>query len=227
MQSQTSLAFVLRRKPFRDNSLLLDVFTEQQGKMTCVVRYNKRQSSRIKAILDPFRLLEVTWRGSGQVMTVVTAEEKRRYPLKSGSLVKATYATEVLLRGLWEGQASVELFFFYRRLLWQLAHQDNPALLQQFEWLFLYEQGIAPNLETDDLTHQALQAQQVYRFQPQQGLFPQESHSMGIPISGHLLIALRNYEQLPETYWQESRQVLDQLIAIQLNGKALYSRRLI
>lgn len=221
-----SLAFILRRKPFRDNSLLLDVFTQQHGKISCIARYNKRHANRIKATLEPFRLLDMSWRGSGQVFTLVNAEERRRYPLKAGAIIKATYATEVLLRGLWEGDAQPDLFFYYRRLLWLLAQQDTPTHVQQFEWLFLHSQGTSPNLETDDITHQAIQAEQNYVFHPQHGLQAKQNHVSGIPISGHLLIALREYETLPESYWQESRWVLDQLIQTQLNGKTLYSRQL-
>ncbi|MEZ5479485.1 MAG: recombination protein O N-terminal domain-containing protein [Thiolinea sp.] len=68
-------AYILRRNPFRDNSLLLDCFHESAGRLSIVARFSKRQGNRIKGMLEPFRLLDLYWSGSGEVHTLRHAEE--------------------------------------------------------------------------------------------------------------------------------------------------------
>ncbi|MGB0846523.1 MAG: DNA repair protein RecO [Thiolinea sp.] len=238
--SSPSLTYILRRNAYRDNSLLLDCFNEYEGRITVVARFSKRQSNRIKGMLEPFRLLDMRWSGKGDVHTLVHAEEKRRYALKQGALVQATYANELLLRAFQPGEGDADLFAHYRRILHHLeGGADLPALMQ-FELAVLAVCGYELNLWQDDATQAALQPELNYHFQPERGLLPlharfdaeQESLSCdapqnGVLISGELLIALRYPEVVPAEQWQVLRRVLDQMLALLLNGKTLYARQLL
>ncbi len=124
MLPELSPAFILRRNPYRDTSLLLDMFTLDAGKITCVAKFGQGKNSRSKGMLEPFRQLEASWTGRGEVFTLFNAEEKRRFPLKAAGLVRAVYANELLLRALWQHQPQPELFAQYQQTLFRL---ENPA----------------------------------------------------------------------------------------------------
>lgn len=224
-----SLAFVLRRKPFREQSLLLDLFTESHGKITCIAKYSKAQADRLRAIFEPLRLLEVRWRGRGEVFTLFDVDEVQRFSLKNAALVQGTYATEVLLRGLETGQALPDLFQLYHTLLEVLHQQPNTSLLNQFELFFLEQHNQVLNFETDDVTGEVLNPQQMYRFHPDHGVVPASTvtREKGFNISGRLLCALRQPDTLTPDQRQELRKVLDQMMYYHLNGKSLYARQLL
>ena len=58
-----SFAYILNRRPFRDTSLLLDIFTEDFGRICCVARPAKKRGKIVKAHTEPFRYLHLQWIG--------------------------------------------------------------------------------------------------------------------------------------------------------------------
>jgi hypothetical protein len=66
-----------------------------------------------------------------------------------------------------------------------------------------------------------------YRFLPDRGLAPDQAESLGVPLSGALLIGLRTPASLTQALQHELRQVLDRLFSLLLQGKVLHARRLI
>lgn len=224
---ELSPVFVLRSNPYRDTSLLLDLFSRDAGKITCVAKFSKGKGTRTKGILEPFRLLEASWTGRGEVFTLFQADETYRYPLKQGNLVRAVYINELLLRSLWQHQPQPELFAQYQQTLDRLANPADVMALPLFELEVLASAGYQLNLWQDDATGQAIHLQRRYRFRPEHGLYPDEGEGKGIPLMGSLLIALREPESMNTEQRLELRQALDHLLQALLNGKTLNARRLI
>lgn len=242
MSNTPSLTYILRRNAYRDNSLLLDGFNETEGRITLVARFSKRQTHRIKGMLEPFRLLDARWSGRGEVFTLNHAEEKRRYALKGAALVQATYLNEVLLRVFQPLQPLPELFSYYRRLLHELQQGGNLPAVMQFELAVLATCGQALNLWQNDKDGAAIQPELNYHFQPERGLWPlypatdqqsalppdpSQAAQRGVLISGELLIALRNPLELPDLQLRALRGVVDRMLSLQLDGKTLYARQLL
>ncbi len=225
-----SYAFVLRRNAYRDNSLLLDLYTENEGRIAAIARYTKKQSTRIKGMLEPFRLLDARWSGRGDVFTMAQTEEKRRYVLKQKALIQATYINELLLRVLQPQQAMPEIFLLYRQTLQALQHGADSLSLMCFEWALLEVAGYSINLWEDDVQGVAIQSSQSYCFHPERGitvLGDDVADPQDTLISGNLLIALREPELLSLFQQQELRAVLDRLWRILLQGRKLYARPLL
>lgn len=221
-----SAAFVLRRNPFRDNSLLLDLFTEEEGRLSAVVRYSKRQSARIKGMFEPFRLLDCSWNGRGEVVTLRQTEERQRYPLKQAALLQATYLNELLLKGLLVHQTHPELFLHYQQSLADLTQQSSARVLLAFELRLLDVFGL---YLPDIVSGVAVDAALNYTLHPGQGLQVStlQGQDQGIKIPADLLLALQNPETLRDHHWQALRLVVDQLWGRLLPGKTLYARRLL
>ena len=180
------------------------------------------------------------WSGKGEVHTLFHADEKRRYSLKHGALIQATYANELLLRIFQDGQGVAELFVRYRHLLHHLEDGADLTALMQFELALLALCGYELNLWQDDATQAALQPEINYHFQPDRGLLPLHNKSpgqqamlstqraqSGVLVSGELLIALREPGKMQHEHWQQLRGVLDLMLSLQLNGKKLYARQLL
>lgn len=222
-----SPVFILRRNPYREHSLLIDLFTLEAGRITCIAKFSKGKGTRSKGMLEPFRLLEASWTGRGEVLTLQQAEEKHRFALKQYSLIQGIYLNEILLRSLWPHQPQPELFKHYQTVLRQLVKQPNAIAVALFELAVLAAAGYVLNLQHDDLTGEDIKAQMRYRFLPEQGLAPDNAQANGVPISGELVQALRQPEMLSLTHYQELRAVLDHLFQWLLKGKPLHARRLL
>ena len=221
-----SPAFILRRNPYRDTSVLLDLFTLEAGKITCVAKFGQGKNSRSKGMLEPFRQLDASWTGKGEVFTLFNAEEKRRFPLKAAGLVRAVYANELLLRALWQHQPQPELFAQYQQTLFRLENPADVLALPLFELDVLAMAGYVLNLWHDDAEGHDIELGMRYRFRPDHGLYADVGEGKGVPISGNLLIALREPEAMNPAQRLELRHTLDYLIQMLLKGKTLNARKL-
>ncbi|WGZ96339.1 MAG: DNA repair protein RecO [Candidatus Thiothrix putei] len=219
-------AFILRRNPYRDTSLLLDMFTRDAGKITCVAKFGQGKGTRSKGMLEPFRQLDASWTGKGEVFTLFNAEEKRRFPLKAVGLVRAVYANELLLRALWQHQPQPELFAQYQQTLFRLENLADVLALPLFELDVLAMAGYVLNLWHDDAEGHDIEPAMRYRFRPDHGLAADMGEGKGVPISGNLLIALREPEAMNPDQRLELRHTLDYLIQMLLKGKTLNARKL-
>ncbi|TXH70711.1 MAG: DNA repair protein RecO [Thiothrix sp.] len=223
-------AFVLRRNNFRDNSLLLDLLTQDEGRISAVARYSKKQAARIKGMLEPFRLLDASWTGRGEVFTLTQTEEKGRYRLQQGALVQGLYLNELFLRTFQTQQPIPELFQRYREVLHTLQAGENLPAVMLLELELLASCGYSLNLWQDDHEGAAILEGISYRFRPEFGLVSADellAEPNDTLISGALLVALRTPEQMPLIAWRELRLVLDRLWRVLLKGKTLYARQLL
>ena len=226
MLSELSPAFILRRNPYRDTSVLLDMFTLEAGKIACVAKFGQGKNLRSKGMLEPFRQLEASWTGRGEVFTLFNAEEKRRFPLKAVGLVRAVYANELLLRALWQHQPQPELFAQYQQTLFRLENTADLLALPLFELEVLAMAGYVLNLWHDDATGHDIDPMMRYRFRPDQGLCADAGEGKGVPIAGDLLIALREPQAMNGAQRLALRHTLDYLIQMLLKGKTLNARKL-
>ena len=135
--------FVLHSRPYRETSLLLDVFSEQAGRLTLVANGVRRPRSFLKGILQPFTPLFLEWRGRGSLQTLQKAEPiSLALPLFGGSLYSAFYVNEILCRVLDVNTPYPHLFFDYLNALRELAQNTDPQIpLRRFELALLTHLG--------------------------------------------------------------------------------------
>ncbi len=67
-------AYVLHGKPYRDTSMLMEVFTLEHGRIGLVARGVRSAKSRLRGLLQPFRPLLISWHGKGDLGTLISAE---------------------------------------------------------------------------------------------------------------------------------------------------------
>lgn len=138
-------AFVLHHRPYRDNQLLVELLTEQNGKVSALVFVGQSKKSIKKGLLQPFYPLTVVLKGQGNLKHIVRVEAfEKSYPLRKNRLYCGFYLNELLVRLLGEHIQCQSLFFQYKASLEALVN-DAPMMaeLRKFELVLLEELGMS------------------------------------------------------------------------------------
>jgi len=164
---QLARAYVLHQRPFRDTSLIVEVFAREHGRMTVFARAARGPRTRF-ALLQPFRALLLSWSGRGEAPQLTGAENADGPPaLPAARLMSAFYLNELLLKLLTRHDPYPELFDQYEATLAQLRQQPGAeAALRQFEARLLEFIGYGLNLAAEADTGYPVRDDAYYHFQP-------------------------------------------------------------
>ncbi|KGJ89082.1 DNA repair protein recO [Colwellia psychrerythraea] len=138
-------AFVLHSRPYRENQQLVDLLTEQDGKVTALVYVGQSKRSIKKGLIQPFLPLRLTLKGQANVKQISQIDSiAKSFSLKKNSLFSAFYINELLIRLLTEHITCQQLFYQYQSALSALAQgEDIAPQLRLFELALLEELGLA------------------------------------------------------------------------------------
>ena len=227
---QDELAFVLHSYPFRETSLILDVFSRQHGRLAMVARGARRPKSSLRGLLMNFQPLLLSWFGKGEVRTLHSAEWQGGQPYLQGTaLMCGFYLNELLLNLLARDDPHEQLFDYYRATLYRLAHEaDQGATLRCFEKHLLQELGYALVLDREAGSGKAIQAELCYRYAMERGALPDDGDArVGLPVLGKTMLDMAADDYTDPTTAQQSKQLMRVLLNHHLGGKTLHTRELI
>jgi DNA repair protein RecO (recombination protein O) len=223
-------AFVLHRRPYRNTSLLLEVFSRDHGRVGLVARGVRTPRSRLKGLLQPFTPLRLSWSGRGDLMNLVGAEESAApIPITPARAVSGLYLNELLLRLLQRHDPYPDLFEPYRRVLETLTQADGEERgLRIFEKHLLAALGYGLLLDSEALSGAPIQPRSMYRYVLDRGPIDAERRQAGITICGSSLLALAREEALDDpTTLREIKRLTRAAIAVHLQGRPLKTRELL
>ena len=142
-------AFVLHSYPFRETSLLVEIFSRHHGRVPLVARGARRPKSAVRGLLMNFQPLTLSWFGKHEVRTLHSAEWQGGQPLLQGTaLLCGFYLNELLLNLMVRDDPHEQLFDYYQQTLMRLAlGADLASTLRCFEKHLLQELGYALLLE--------------------------------------------------------------------------------
>ena len=218
-------AYVLHSRPYRDTSALVDLFSLEYGKVSVVCRGVRRPNSKIRAILQPFTPLQVSWQGRNDLKTLSLVESAGFNGLLSGkALICGLYANELLQKLLAVFDPHPKLFVYYQYLLTALAENDIEVPLRIFEQQLLKEMGVLVDLGD-------LQVNALYYYNPSELVFEQRA-SIDERLTEYFFSAddLRaihqgDYSQLQTR--RAAKRFMRLQIEVLLNGKTLHCRDLL
>lgn len=224
-------AFILHQRPYRETSVLLDLLTEEHGRITAVAKGVRTPKSRLRSLLQPFVPLFISWQGKGELMTLLTAEPNGvPHRLMGERLLSGLYLNELLVRLLQKHDPHPRLYTIYYNTLLEL--QGKPLLqkaLRLFEIKLLEELGYGLQLK-QDVAQRALVAGAYYRFHHEHGFEPcpegQDNKSHIMVFSGKSLLSLAE-EQLDDEDCLRDAKRLMRLAIMQLLGKNTLNSRLL
>jgi DNA repair protein RecO (recombination protein O) len=138
-------AFVLHSRPFKENQLIVDLLTENYGRLTATVFVGQSKRSIKKGLIQPFLPLKLILKEQGhfkQIQQIDTTAQS--IPLKKNSLFSGFYLNELLIRLLTEQIACQPLFYQYQSTLLSLSVSKNiAASLRIFELSLIEELGLS------------------------------------------------------------------------------------
>jgi DNA repair protein RecO (recombination protein O) len=227
---QDEPAFVLHSYPFRETSLIIDVFSRSHGRLAIVARGARRPRSGLRGVLMNFQPLLLSWFGKGEVRTLHAAEWQGGQPYLQGTaLMCGFYLNELLLNMLARDDPHEQLFDYYRSTLYRLAHEaDHAATLRCFERHLLQELGYALVLDHEAVSGKAIQAELCYRYAVERGALPDDGDDRaGLPVLGKTMLDMAADDYGDPTTAQQSKQLMRVLLNHLLGGKTLHTRELI
>jgi DNA repair protein RecO (recombination protein O) len=224
-------AFILHRQPYRNTSLLLEVWTLAYGRVGLVARGVRAPRSRLQPLLQPFLPLLLSWTGKGELPTLTGAEEAGpAITLTPERVWSGFYVNELIWRLTKRHDPHAGLFAAYQQVLMALAQQTSQEVaLRVFEKRLLSEIGYGLHLECEALTGQPLEPDHIYLYVLDQGPIAVAAHQDGIDISGNGLLALHgeSLDKHNRGILRETKRLTRAAIDVQLQGRPLKTRELL
>jgi DNA repair protein RecO (recombination protein O) len=176
-------AYLLHRYDWSESSLILDLFTREQGRVVLAAKGAKRPYSQLRAVLLPFQRLNVHY-GSrrsppeapaqSEVQALRTAEwAGGPAMLRGAALMTGFYLNELLMKLLARHDPHPLLFDAYAQTLPGLGAGEDlhvEAALRAFELVLLREIGLLPALAVVTLTQQPLAAGLLHALRAESGI---------------------------------------------------------
>ncbi len=193
-------SYVLHRYDWSESSLILDLFTREQGRLAVAAKGAKRPYSQLRAVLLPFQQVQVALsrprRGAEDeappdVQTLRGAEWAGGAAMLTGAALFAGFhCNELLMKLLARNDPHPRLFDAYEQTLPMLARADDAqvqAALRAFELVLLREIGLLPDLSVVTATQRAVRDGDLLVLRPEAGVALAVGSESGLP--GGALIA--------------------------------------
>lgn len=163
--------FVLHRKAYSETSLLVDLFTEETGRLTVLAKGARAKRSAWKSVLQPFTPLLLRWSGKGSLKILTKAEPASiALPLQQTALFSGFYVNELLCRVIEPETPNGALFQDYLCCLTRLAAEDfvEPAL-RTFEFQLLQTLGYGMSFTHCTGSGLPVDSEMTYRYREEKG----------------------------------------------------------
>ena len=232
MSTHPSLApaFILHSRPYRDTSLLLEVFSEEHGRVGLVARGARSARARQRGLLQPFQPLLLSWSARGEMGTLNGVETAGvALPLSGNGLYSGFYVNELLVRLLHRNDPHPELFPVYLAALQGLVQAHAlEATLCRFELRLLEALGYGLQLEQEAEAGTPLEPDLLYDYQLERGpLLLGQGAGFGVTISGHSLLAMREERLNEEQVLRDARRLTRAALDLCLGSAPLKTREVI
>jgi len=245
------LGYVLHAYPYRETSLILQLWTRRHGRFAAVAKGARRPRSASRAVLVPFQPLELSWFGRGEVKTLKAGEPAGpALPLAGPALLSAFYLNELLLKLTHRDDPHEDLWAAYDGAVDALRDLSRRAagvpgllaaepglaepravepVLRRFELALLRELGYAAQLG-HDAAGQAIDPSAAYWYVLERGPVPDEGgteRADAVRLSGLTLAHLGEGRFDDPRTAPEAKTLMRRLIHHCLNGQELATRALV
>jgi len=224
---QSGEGYVLHSYPYKETSLLVEVFTRHQGRITMVAKSARRPRSAMRGTLMAFQPLSLAWMGRGEVKTLNRAEWLGGVSLLRGeALLCGFYLNELMMRLLAREDAHESLYGQYSEAMKTLAGGASPApVLRRFEKTLLRELGYELLLDREAVSGADIDPERYYTYDPEKGPMPANGRDTDQAVSGKTLLMLARDELGDARILHEARGLMRSLINHRLESKPLNTRK--
>ncbi len=224
-------AFILHTRPFKETSLLVEAFSQEEGRVSLVAKGARSTSNKNqkRALLQPFTPLQISWSGKSNLKNLIQVDSNG-LPFKLTGIPNlcGLYLNELLLKLLIQWDPHPELFDIYTEAIRQLAADSKPqVILREFELYLIEELGYGIDWSADSYGD-LIQSQSQYTYIPQQGFLLVSLVSAGvITFPGQLIRAVADQDWQQKGALALARSINKNIIDQLLDGRELNSRKLL
>ena len=224
--------YVLHTYPFKETSLVVELFSQQFGRVAAVAKGARRPHSAMRGLLQSFQMLSGAWSGKNELKTLHSLDWSAGLTLLKGeALMCGFYVNELLLRLLPREDAHESLFAYYAAALQTLSIETDLATnlantLRRFELKLLQELGYAVPLLIDE-NDTPIEADKTYRYEAEYGACALKVTKNGVQLSGKTLLDMARDDYSDAQTQSQSKQLMRYLLAHYLGDKPLHTRQLL
>lgn len=221
--------YVLHSYPFRETSLVVEIFTRHHGRIALVARGARRPKSAVRGVLLAFQPLLLSWYGKNELRTLHKAEWQGGMPqLQGRALICGFYVNELLLKLTARDDPHEALFDRYTETLRELGETNAHAIvLRRFERRLLQELGYGLILDHEVETNEPIQPDTLYRYVVEQGPVRGAGEGNGVQLRGKTLLDMANDDYADSITQQQSKLLMRTLINHHLGEHTLHTRQLL
>ena len=226
VQVPLDCGIVLRSRPYRETSLLVDVLTEHHGRLRMLGKGVRRGKHPVSRILRTFNKVRISWAGYGELPLLTHAElVASDQQLAAKSLYCGFYLSELVLELLPREDPYPGLFALFDASLGALKfHADVETVLRAFELNLLDELGYGMRLDQDTRGFD-IDPDGYYFYHPAHGAVPASTGERGV-VSGATLLAMARRQFSGVKELAEAKRIMRNVLSHYLNGRPLKSREL-
>lgn len=226
-------AWVLHTRPYRETSLLLELFSPEAGRIGAVLR-GGRKPRRGETRIEPFLALSGALRGRGELRTLAQSDVVDRSPLRGQGLYAGFYLNELVVRLVEREDPQERLFAEYEGALQVLARLPADAdaiglepVLRRFEFALLDVLGYGLDLLTDR-NGDEVERTREYLVRPDAGVEPVLGTlpADALVVSGRALLAIEAGAFTDAEVLRGAKRVARAALAPHLGPRPLTSRAL-
>ena len=164
-------AFLLHQRPYGNTSVMAEMFTLDNGRISVIAKGAKKPKSKFFGVLSPFSKLRITYRGKSELKTLTNVDKEDIF---SDSFSKLSYTllyiNELLIKILPKGAPQKELFNLYDKFLLEIKTSNEiDIILRRFEIDLLEMLGYGINFINEVDSGQSIDADKLYDFVPELG----------------------------------------------------------
>tara|TARA_B100001175_G_scaffold177075_1_gene150431 strand:+ start:12583 stop:13275 length:693 start_codon:yes stop_codon:yes gene_type:complete len=223
-QNNSDECFLLHQRAYGETSLIADVFTKKNGKMSLIAKGAKKPKSKFFGYLVPFHKLYITYSGRSDLKTLTSID--RNLSNYENTMTKTSYSllyiNELLTKLLPKDAKQEDLFTLYERFLNEVNLKNELELtLRHFELDLLDLLGYGFDYNIDFKTNELIDPNKGYYFEAEKGF--RISDNLNFLGKDIINIKKRNLHDVPKKILKD---ITTKAIGACLDGKELASRKI-
>ena len=221
-------AWILHHYPYRDSSLLLEVFSREYGRIGLIARGARSAKGRWQNQLQMLRPLLLSWNMRGELGTLTGVDSRGSMDVFPGRQVLcACYLNELLMRLLTRHDPHPELFAAYEDALLMLGATEEQAL-RLFEKRLLQALGYGLLLDCEYDSGATVLAGSLYEYRMEKGpVRCRQPADNGIFLQGASLLALHGDNLQDPQACREVKKLMRAALALYLGERPLRTREVL
>ncbi|MDB4042531.1 DNA repair protein RecO [Methylophilaceae bacterium] len=226
-KQENEIVYVLHTYPFKETSLIVEIFSKVHGRISIVAKGARRPRSLVRGMLQSFQSLQATWSGQGEMKTLHSIDWcDALLQIEGDALICGFYINELLMRLLPKEDPHEKLFDFYHQTMELLSMKNHLSVtLRRFELKLLQELGYELPLLNDE-NGEPIKPNKIYNYEVAYGPSETKNSSEGVSLIGKTLIDMAGDDYKDPTTEMQSKQLMRYLISHYIGEKPLNSKKL-